>query len=99
LAVIERSRLGRSLIRLDGGDQERAPGRLGGRPIDYLSKLHQEPTGVITNRPYREASGASLFAKHLSRREATLWFIGPQPDRNLAADAVRSAYDANDNFY
>jgi hypothetical protein len=85
LPVVELPRLRRLLIGLDGGDQKRAARSLGAGPVVQLGKPHQQPAGVIANRPHGEEAGTAFLPKYLTRRESTLRLIGAKLNRDLAA--------------
>ena len=85
LPVVELAMLCRLLIGFDSGNQQRATRRLGAGSVDQLGKPHQQPAGVVTNRPHREDAGTAFLAKYLTGGESTLRLIGAEFHRNLAA--------------
>ena len=96
LPVVELPGLRRLLIGFDRGNQQRAARRLGAGPVDQLGKLHQQPAGMIANRPHREEAGTAFLPQDLAGGKPTLRLIGSELHRNLAAYAVRSSDDTND---
>ena len=71
------------LIGFDG-NQQRATRSLGAGPVEKLGKPHQQPAGVIANRPHREEAGTAFLPKYLTGGKTTLRLIGgvpPQPRR------------------
>jgi hypothetical protein len=99
LPIIELPRLRRPLIRIHCGNQQRAAYRLGPGSVDQLSKPHQQPAGVITNRPHRETPGAAFFAEYLTGSESALRLIGAEFHGNLATYAMRPLNHTNNYFY
>ena len=96
LPVVELTLLHRLLIWSDGNNQQRATRRLGAGPVDQLGKPHQQPAGVIANRPHREEAGTAFLPKYLTGSKSALRLIGTELHRDLAAYAVRSPDDTND---
>src|SRR5215211_8811841 len=97
MPVIELAGLGRSLVRIDGRNEQRAAYGFGGCSVGHLSKLDQEPTRMITNRPHREDPRAALVAQDLAGREAPLGLISPQFDCHFTAYAVGAADDSHND--
>jgi hypothetical protein len=99
LPVIELPRLHRPLIRLHRGNQQRAAYRLGAGSVDQLGKPHQQPAGVITNRPHRETPGTAFVTEYLTESESALRLIGAEFHGNLATYAMRPLNHTNNYFY
>jgi hypothetical protein len=85
LPVVELARLRRLLIGLDGGNQQRAARSLGAGPVDKFGEPHQQPAGVIANRPHREEAGTAFLPKYLTGGKSTLRLISAEFHRNFAA--------------